>query len=132
MARIGLFTWQIGMDNDAAVFVFLSLVFFSVYVEVQTCINLVFQIQKEISALVKNRIEEKREEIGLRSMTKAPTTTEKIQLTRWKHENATTTFDYTTISDRLRTVSWSNDSHPTGVVKPVYWIPTFLLTANAV
>ena len=28
-------------------------------------------------------------------------------------------FDYTTIADRHRTVSWGNDSHPTGVVKPV-------------
>ena len=43
----------------------------------------------------------------------------------WQHKNATKNFDYTTISDRLRTVSWSNDSYPTGVVKPVYGIPTF-------
>ena len=35
--------------------------------------------------------------------------------------------DYTTIADRLRTVSWGNDSHQTGVVKPVYGIPTFPL-----
>ena len=40
-------------------------------------------------------------------------------------KNATKNFDYTTISDRLRTVSWSNDSYQTGVVKPVYGIPTF-------
>ena len=33
-------------------------------------------------------------------------------------KNATKNFDYTTIVDRLRTVSWSNSSHPTGVVKP--------------
>ena len=33
-------------------------------------------------------------------------------------------FDYTTIADRLKTVSWGNDSHPTCVVKPVYGIPT--------
>ena len=32
-----------------------------------------------------------------------------------RHQN----FDYTTIADRLRTVSWSNESHPTGVVKTV-------------
>ena len=31
----------------------------------------------------------------------------------------TQNFDYTTILDRLRMVSWSNDSYPTGVVKPV-------------
>ena len=41
-------------------------------------------------------------------------------------------FDYTTIADRLRTVSWSNSSHPTGVVKPVYERSTFPLTATAV
>ena len=28
-------------------------------------------------------------------------------------------FDYTTTADRLWTVSWSNDNHPTGVFKPV-------------
>ena len=40
-------------------------------------------------------------------------------------------FDYTTIKDRLRTVSWGNDSHPTALVKPVYGIPTCQLTAKA-
>ena len=34
-------------------------------------------------------------------------------------KNATINFDYKTIVDRLWTVSWSNDSHPAGVVKPV-------------
>ena len=47
-------------------------------------------------------------------------------------KNATKSFDYTTIADRLRTVSWSNSSHPTGVVKPVYERSTFPLTATAV
>ena len=45
-----------------------------------------------------------------------------------RHQN----FDYTTIADRIRTVSWSNDSHPVGVVKPVYMIKTFPLTTKAV
>ena len=35
---------------------------------------------------------------------------------------------YTTIADRLRTDSWRNDSYATGVVKPVYGMPTFLPT----
>ena len=35
------------------------------------------------------------------------------------------------IADRLGTVSLSNDNHPTGVVKPVYGIPTFQLTIKA-
>ena len=43
----------------------------------------------------------------------------KIQKTTWQHKNATKNFKYTTIVDRLRTVSSGNDSHPTGVVKPV-------------
>ena len=41
-------------------------------------------------------------------------------------------FDYTTIADWLRTVSWSNNSHPTGVVKPVYERPILPLTAKVV
>ena len=51
-------------------------------------------------------------------MTKAHTATDKSikQLTIQEEKN----FDYTTIVDRLETVSWSKDSHPTGVVKPVY------------
>ena len=32
-------------------------------------------------------------------------------------QNVTKNFDYTTIADRLRTVSWSNNSHHTGVIK---------------
>ena len=62
-------------------------------------------------------------------MTKAPKATEKIQKQRDNTKTPPKKFDYTTIADRLRTVSWGNDSHPTGVVKPVYGIPTFPLTA---
>ena len=50
------------------------------------------------------------------------------ETTQKRHQN----FDYTTIADRLGTVGWSNDSHPTGVIKPVYGIPTSLLTAKGV
>ena len=63
---------------------------------------------------------------------KSPYTYRKIQKATWQHKNATKNFDYTTIADRLRTVSWGNDSHPTGGVKPVYGIPTFPLIAKAV
>ena len=38
----------------------------------------------------------------------------------------------TTIADRLKTVSWSNDRYYTGVIEPVYGIPTFQLTEKAV
>ena len=62
---------------------------------------------------------------------KNPITTENSE-TNGQHKNVTKNFDYTTIADRLRTVSWSNNSYPTGVVKPVYGYPTFPLPAKAV
>ena len=49
-------------------------------------------------------------------MTKALTLTEMLKGQSDNTNNATKLFDYTVIADRLRTVSWSNDSHPTGVV----------------
>ena len=67
-------------------------------------------------------------------MTKAPTLTKKSKklknnvTTQKRHQN----FDYTTIAHRLRTVIWSNISHPTGVVKPDYEHLTFQLTATVV
>ena len=57
---------------------------------------------------------------------------QKIQKATWQHNNGTKNFDYTTIAYLLRTVSRGNDSHPTGVVKPVYGILTFPLTEKAV
>ena len=64
-------------------------------------------------------------------MTKAPTPTEQSKKQRpWQHKNATKNFDYTTIADRLRTVSWSNSSHQTGVVKPVYERSTLIKKIN--
>ena len=74
---------------------------------------------------------EKKKEIWRSPMTKPPIPTENSK-TKGQHTNATKNFDYTTIADRLRTVSWSKSSHPTGVVKPVYGYPTFTLTAKAV
>ena len=57
-------------------------------------------------------------------MTKTPTPTEKSKKQRDNIYNATKNFDYTTIADRLRTISWRNNSHLTGhltgVVKRVY------------
>ena len=78
-------------------------------------------------------MQEKKEEIRLSPMTRAPTLTEKSKTQRENtkcHQN----IDYTTIAHRLRKVSWSKDSHPTGVVKPVYGIPiaTFPLTTKTV
>ena len=66
------------------------------------------------------------------SYDKSPYTTAKSKKQRDNIKNATKNFDYTTIEDRSRTVSWSNSSHPTGVVKPVYKRSTFPLTTTAV
>ena len=46
--------------------------------------------------------------------------------TQTRHQNC----DYTKTADRLRKVSLGNDSLQTGVVKPVYGIPTWGPTAN--
>ena len=59
-------------------------------------------------------------------MTKAPTTTENPKKQRVNTKKRHQNFDYATISDGLRTVSWSNNSHPTGVVKPVYERSTYI------
>ena len=50
------------------------------------------------------------------SCDKSPTPTEKSKKQRGNIKNATKNFDYTTIKDRLRTVTWSNSRHPTDVV----------------
>ena len=42
------------------------------------------------------------------SYDKTPYTNRKFENQRTTHTNATKNFDYTTIADRLRTVSWSN------------------------
>ena len=74
------------------------------------------------------RQKEKRTKSDLASpMTKAPKFNN--QLTTQKHHQ---NFDYTTTADRLSTVGWSNNSHPTGMVKPVYGYPTLPLTTTAV
>ena len=52
-------------------------------------------------------------------MTKAPTQTEMSKGQNDKTNNATKKFDYRAVADRLGTVSWSNDGHPTGVVNLV-------------
>ena len=64
-------------------------------------------------------------------MTNSPKLTEKSKQQHGNIKNTTKKFDYTTIADRLRTVSWSNSSHPTGVVRPVYERSTFPLTAKS-
>ena len=63
------------------------------------------------------------------SYDKSPYTHRKIQKATRQHKNATKNFNYTTIADRLRTVSGSNNIHPNGEVKPVCERSTFSLTA---
>ena len=48
-----------------------------------------------------------------------------------QHKDATKTFDYTTIADRLGPFNCSDYCHPTGVFQPVYGITTFPLTTKA-
>ena len=55
----------------------------------------------------------------------------KIQKSKTKTQKPTKMFDYKAIADRLRTVSWSNFSHPTGVVNPFMSL-TFHHTVTAV
>ena len=81
------------------------------------------QINEKSKLVFSISFQEKNEEVN----DKSPYTDKKIQKATWQHKNAIKNFDYTTIAARLRTVSWGNESHPTGVVKPVYGIPTFPL-----
>ena len=74
----------------------------------------------------------KKEDIWLSPMTKALTPTEKSKKELDNTKTPPKNFDYTTIADPLRTVSWGNDSHPTGVVKQMNGIPTLPLTATVV
>ena len=67
-------------------------------------------------------IQEEKKEIWLSPMTKASIQTEQ---NKWQYKNATKNFDYTTIADRLRKVSWCYCMYPTGVVKPDYVYLTF-------
>ena len=65
----------------------------------------------------------KKEEIWLSPMTKPNQPTEKSKsnvITRKRHKN----FDYTTIADRLRAVSWSNESHQ------LVWLNRFTISQH--
>ena len=53
-------------------------------------------------------------------MTKAPTLAEMSNGQSDNTKKATKNFDYTAVADRLRTASWSNYGHPTGVVYRFY------------
>ena len=65
-------------------------------------------------------IDREKGEIWLSLMTKAPTPADLSKGQDDNTNNVTKKFDYTAVADRLRTVSWSNYVHPTGVVNLVY------------
>ena len=54
------------------------------------------------------------------SYDKSTYTKRNVKRAKRQLNNATKKFDYIAVADRLRTVSWSNYSHPTGVVNLVY------------
>ena len=64
----------------------------------------------------------------IQSYDKSPYTNKQIQKASWHHKKHHQIFDYTTIADRVMTVSWGNDSHQTGVVISVNGIFTLPLT----
>ena len=68
----------------------------------------------------------------IQSNEKKPLHSQKTPKSKVTTQSATKNFDYTTIADRLRTISWSDDSSLNCVVKPVYGTPTFPLTTKAV
>ena len=67
-----------------------------------------------------NTNQEKKEEIWLSPMIKAPTPAGMSKGQSDNTNNVTKKLDYTAVADRLRTVSWSNYGHPNGVVILVY------------
>ena len=63
-------------------------------------------------------------------MTKAPTPSEMSKGQSDNTNNATKKYDFTAVADRLRTASWSNYGHPTGVVNLVY-VPNLPTNRNS-
>ena len=64
------------------------------------------------------------------SYDKSSYTSRNVEREKWQHKQRHKTFDWTAVADRLRTVSWSNYGHPTGVVNR-FTGPTFPLPAAA-
>ena len=85
------------------------------YLFVNTWISYNFFWSKKQKNWENTATKQKKEEIWLSPMTKVPTPTEKSKTQRDNTKNTTKNFDYTMIVDRLRTVIWNNNSHPTGV-----------------
>ena len=65
------------------------------------------QVQERLVSTLEHMQREKEGDLT-QSYDKTPYTNRKFENQRTTHTNATKNFDYTTIADRLRTVSWSN------------------------
>ena len=55
-----------------------------------------------------------------KSYDKSPYTNRNVKRAKWQHKQRNKKVEYRAVADRLRTVSWSNYGHPTGVVNLVY------------
>ena len=100
---LGHFCWYRGFchrtGSDLLLFVFVILSYFN-------AISLDFYAVKCLIYI--NFVEREKEGDLTQSYDKTPYTNRKFENQRTTHTNATKNFDYTTIADRLRTVSWSN------------------------
>ena len=98
----------------------------NIYIHKKHVFSLYYISTEKVQSLIMGE----KEEIWLSPMTKAPTTTEMSKGQSDNTNNATKKFDYIAVADQLRTVSWSNYSHPTGVVNLVYG-PNFPTPRNS-
>ena len=78
------------------------------------------------------RHEEKKEDIWLYPVTKAPTPPEKSKKQTWQHNKRYQKLGFHNDCGPTKDGQLSNSSHPTGVVKPLHERWTFPLTATAV
>ena len=90
---------------------------YTVYITLHVCVIIILAPSLWLPV---GLYKEKKEEIWLIPMTKAHTPTEMSKGQGDNKNNATKKFDYTAVADRLRTFSWRNYGHPTGVVNLVY------------
>ena len=92
------------------------------YVHVHKVQSLKFHIRfgtGENMYMYKSVLKEKGRDLT-QSHDKRPYTNGNVKRAKCQHKQRHKKFDYTAVADRLRTVSWSNYGHPTGVVNLVY------------
>ena len=94
-------------------------------IQLQTRYPLIYSLyrREEVCVIKKELTGDVRREKGrdlTQSYDKIPYTNKNVKRAKWQHKQRHKKFDYTAVVDRLRTVSWSNYGHPTGVVNLVY------------